>query len=137
MVSQFKGRREDVRLVTGRGRYSDDWGLPGQLYASFKRSERAHALVRSVEVDTAQRVSGVVAILTGRDIAALGFRTLMPIAPLLGRDGKKIVIPKDDSGHRRIHRKGSMLYNLIDIGDDPTGSIPSIQPVNSQWDVES
>src|SRR4051794_15874845 len=94
MASQFKSRREDVRLVTGRGRYSDDWDLPGQLFASFKRSDRAHALVRSVAVDAAQRVSGVVAILTGRDIAALGFRTLMPIAPLLGRDGKKIVIPE-------------------------------------------
>ena len=51
--------------------------------------------------------------------------------------GKKIVIPKDESGHRRIHRKGSMLYTLIDIGDDPTGSIASIQPETSQWDVEA
>ena len=43
MAAKFKGRREDERLVTGRGRYSDDWDLPGQLYASFKRSDRAHA----------------------------------------------------------------------------------------------
>jgi carbon-monoxide dehydrogenase large subunit len=94
MVSAFKGRREDERLVSGRGRYSADWDLPGQLYACFKRSDRAHALIRSLEVTAAQRVSGVVTVLTGSDIAAAGFRTLMPIAPLLGRDGKKILIPE-------------------------------------------
>jgi hypothetical protein len=37
--------------------------------------------------------------------------------------GKKIVIPKDESGRRRTHRKGSVLYQLIDIGDDPTGFV--------------
>jgi aerobic carbon-monoxide dehydrogenase large subunit len=94
MASAFKGRREDERLVTGRGRYSDDWDLPGQLYASFKRSDRAHALIRSLEVKAAERVSGVVRVLTGNDIAAAGFRTLMPIAPLMGREGKKILIPE-------------------------------------------
>jgi len=41
--------------------------------------------------------------------------------------GKKIVIPKDESGRRRMHRKGSVLYHLIDIGDDPTGPRPSTQ----------
>jgi hypothetical protein len=94
MASAFKGRREDERLVTGRGRYSDDWDLPGQLYASFRRSDRAHALIRSLEVKAAERVSGVVAVVTGHDIAAAGFRTLAPIAPLVGRDGQKILIPE-------------------------------------------
>ena len=94
MVSKFKGRREDQRLVTGRGGYSADWDLPGQLYASFKRSNRAHALVRAVDLKPAERVPGVIAILTASDIAAAGFRTLMPIAPLLGREGKKILIPE-------------------------------------------
>src|ERR1700694_2718034 len=94
MASAFKGRREDERLVTGRGRYSDDWDLPGQLFASFKRSDRAHALFRSLEVKAAERVSGVVAVLTGNDIAAAGFRTLVPIAPLMGRDGEEILLPQ-------------------------------------------
>src|ERR1700730_17997260 len=94
MASAFKGRREDARLVTGRGRYSDDWDLPGQLYASFKRSDRAHALIRSLEVKAAERLSGVATVLTGNNIAAAGFRTLAPIAPLTGRDGKKILIPE-------------------------------------------
>jgi hypothetical protein len=37
--------------------------------------------------------------------------------------GRKIVIPKDESGRRRVHRLGGVLYRLIDIGDDPTGLV--------------
>ena len=46
-------RKEDVRLVAGRGRYSDDVSLLGQAYAVFVRSPHAHAHVRSI--DTADR----------------------------------------------------------------------------------
>ena len=45
-------------------------------------------------------------------------------------NGKKIVIPKDESGRRRVHRMGGVLYHLIDIGSDPTG------PVVTRFDVE-
>jgi carbon-monoxide dehydrogenase large subunit len=94
MLPTFKGRREDERLVAGRGHYSDDSDLPGQLYASFKCSDRAHALIRSLDIKAAERVPGVVAVVTGRDIAEAGFRTLAPIAPLDGRDGKKLLVPE-------------------------------------------
>jgi len=50
--------------------------------------------------------------------------------------GKKIVIPKDESGRRRVHRKGSVLYHLIDIGEDPTGPRPLTQIESPQSDVE-
>ena len=94
MAAQFKGRREDERLVTGRGRYTDDWNLPGQLYAAFRRSDRAHALIRSLDVKAAQQIAGVVAVITAGDIVAAGFRTLAPIAPLTGRDGRKVIVPE-------------------------------------------
>ena len=94
MALHFKGRREDERLVTGRGRYSDDWDLPGELHAAFKRSDHAHALLRAVSLDAARAVPGVVAILTGEDIAAAGFRTLPPVAPFAGRGGKKLLVPE-------------------------------------------
>jgi aerobic carbon-monoxide dehydrogenase large subunit len=94
MASRFKGRREDERLVTGRGRYSDDWEMPGQLHAAFKRSDRAHARIRAVSAMAAERLPGVVAVLTGNDIAGAGFRTLPPIAPLSGRGGSKVIVPE-------------------------------------------
>ncbi len=94
MPSAFKGRREDQRLVTGGGRYSDDWNLPGQLHASFRRSDRAHARVRAISTDAAKKLPGVVAVLTGSDIAGAGFRTLQPVVPFPGRGGKKILVPE-------------------------------------------
>ena len=94
MGSRFQGRREDQRFVTGHGRYSDDWNLPGQLYASFKRSDRAHARIRSLDIKAAEHLAGVIAVVTGNDIVEAGFRTLAPIAPLTGRDGRKILVPE-------------------------------------------
>jgi carbon-monoxide dehydrogenase large subunit len=42
-LERFTGRREDDRLLTGQGRYTADWSLPGQLYGYFLRSDLAHA----------------------------------------------------------------------------------------------
>ena len=53
MSAGFKGRREDLRLVTGQGKYTSDWNLPGQLYGSFLRSDRAHAEIVSIDTGPA------------------------------------------------------------------------------------
>ena len=45
----LKGRLEDDRMLTGRGRYVSDWNLPGQAYAHFVRSDRAHAEIVSID----------------------------------------------------------------------------------------
>ncbi len=50
-------------------------------------------------------------------------------------DGKKIVIPKDEAGRRRVHRTGGVLYRLVDIGDDPTGSRPSARTGGTEASV--
>jgi carbon-monoxide dehydrogenase large subunit len=65
-------RREDPRLVTGRGVFTDDVKLPGQAYAAFARSPHAHARVRRVDVSRARSVPGVLAAYTGADLAAGG-----------------------------------------------------------------
>ena len=61
-------RREDPRLLAGRGSFLDDITLPGLLHAAFVRSAHAHALVRAVDLEPARRVPGVVSGLTGRDL---------------------------------------------------------------------
>src|SRR5207302_599619 len=43
MSAGFRGRREDLTLLTGQGKYTSDWNLPGQLHGYFVRSDRAHA----------------------------------------------------------------------------------------------
>jgi carbon-monoxide dehydrogenase large subunit len=63
-------RKEDRRFITGKGRYTDDLNRPGQAYAFFVRSPHAHAAIRSIDASAARSMPGVVAVLTGDDMAA-------------------------------------------------------------------
>jgi len=69
-IGQSVRRVEDPRLLQGFGRYSDDVSLPHQAYAFVVRSPHAHAAIRSIETSAARAASGVLAVLTGADLAA-------------------------------------------------------------------
>jgi aerobic carbon-monoxide dehydrogenase large subunit len=64
-------RREDARLLTGRGQYVGDLEAAGLLAAAILRSPWAHARIRSFDVDAARARPGVALVLTGHDLAAL------------------------------------------------------------------
>src|ERR1700758_1752383 len=61
-------RREDRRLLTGRGQYIADFELPRMLHAVFVRSPAAHARIRSIDVSRAAAAPGVVFVLTGPEL---------------------------------------------------------------------
>jgi carbon-monoxide dehydrogenase large subunit len=63
-------RKEDKRFITGRGRYTDDMVVAGMHHAAFARSQHAHARIRSIDVSAARSMPGVVAVLTGEELAA-------------------------------------------------------------------
>jgi carbon-monoxide dehydrogenase large subunit len=63
-------RKEDQRFITGQGRYTDDLARPGQTHAVFVRSPHAHARIERIDTSEAAAMPGVVAILTGDDLAA-------------------------------------------------------------------
>jgi len=63
-------RKEDFRFITGQGRYTDDINQPGQTYAVFVRSPHAHAAIKSIDATAAKASPGVLAVLTGDDLAA-------------------------------------------------------------------
>jgi carbon-monoxide dehydrogenase large subunit len=65
-------RKEDARLVTGRGRFSDDFSLPGQAYAVMLRSPHPHARIVDVNVAGARAMPGVLGVFTGADCRAEG-----------------------------------------------------------------
>jgi aerobic carbon-monoxide dehydrogenase large subunit len=69
-------RKEDLRLVTGRGRYTADENLPGQVYAVMVRSPQAHARILSIRVESAVAEPDVIAVLTGRDFIADGLKPI-------------------------------------------------------------
>ena len=77
LVGQRVKRREDPRLIQGRGTYVDDVKIAGMQHLAFKRSDIAHGRIRSVDTSTAEAMEGVEAVFTGAQIAE--FLAPMPI----------------------------------------------------------
>ncbi|NUB43043.1 xanthine dehydrogenase family protein molybdopterin-binding subunit [Fertoebacter nigrum] len=65
-------RREDIRFLTGKGRYTDDINLRGQAYAHFVRSEVAHGRIKGIDFAAAEAMEGVVKVFTAADFAGVG-----------------------------------------------------------------
>jgi aerobic carbon-monoxide dehydrogenase large subunit len=86
-------RREDLRLVTGGGRYAADWSRPDQLHAVFLRSDRAHAEIVRIDAGRALARPGVHAIYTGEDARAAGFRSLPNVVNFPGKNGEPLRRP--------------------------------------------
>jgi carbon-monoxide dehydrogenase large subunit len=68
-VGQALKRKEDPRMITGRARYTDNIALPGMLYATIVRSPEAHAAIAAIDAAAAKERDGVVAVLSGEDMA--------------------------------------------------------------------
>jgi aerobic carbon-monoxide dehydrogenase large subunit len=75
-IGQPVRRREDLRLVTGKGCYTDDINLPDQAYAVMVRSPHAHAGIAGIDIAAAMTTPGVLAVLTGYDVLADGLRPI-------------------------------------------------------------
>ncbi|MEM8657876.1 MAG: xanthine dehydrogenase family protein molybdopterin-binding subunit [Pseudomonadota bacterium] len=65
-------RREDVRFLMGRGKYTDDMNIHGQAFAVFARSNVAHGTINSIDTSKAEAMPGVLATFTGDDFAEVG-----------------------------------------------------------------
>src|SRR5262245_35529358 len=70
-IGRSMPRREDRRLVTGRGQFIADLRLPGMLHAVFVRSQIAHGRIRSIETNGAAAMPGVLRVLSGADLLRL------------------------------------------------------------------
>jgi carbon-monoxide dehydrogenase large subunit len=75
-IGQPWRRKEDQRLLTGQGRFSDDVALPGQAYAALVRAPHAHARIGAIETAAARTLPGVLGVFTGADCATDGLRPL-------------------------------------------------------------
>src|SRR3982751_5074545 len=88
----LKGRLEDDRMLTGRGKYVSDWNLPNQAYGVFLRSDRAHADIVALDASAALAHPGVIAVITGEDIKA-ALKSLPCALPVKGRGGMELIHP--------------------------------------------
>jgi aerobic carbon-monoxide dehydrogenase large subunit len=72
VIGKHVRRKEDVRLLTGRGRFTDDFSEPSQVHAAMVRSTHAHALLQSIDTIQARAMPGVLGVFTGADLQDLG-----------------------------------------------------------------
>jgi len=81
-------RKEDPRLVQGRGRYVGDIALPGMLHAAILRSPHAHARIGAIDAQRASKALGVVSVVTFADLndAARPLPIVPPHAALSGKN---------------------------------------------------
>ena len=106
-IGQSVRRREDPRLLMGRGRYYDDLKVADQLYASIVRSPHAHADIKSIDTRAALQIPGVHAVLTGKDYAADALGTMPSMAPYKKRDGGPMYLP---------HRPAIAIGRALHVG---------------------
>jgi aerobic carbon-monoxide dehydrogenase large subunit len=93
-IGQPIRRLEDVRLLTGKGRYQDDRTLHRQTWCVFVRSPHAHARIRSIDTAAAARAPGVVTVLTGTDYANDGIAMPKAAMPRKKRNGSPMFAPQ-------------------------------------------
>ena len=87
-------RKEDFRLLTGRGAYTDDVARPGGLFVHMLRSPHAHAEIASIDASAARAAPGVAAVLTGADVDADGLGGMPCGWGITSRDGAPMAEPK-------------------------------------------
>ena len=66
-IGQPVRRKEDQRLLTGKGRFTDDFNLPRQAYAVMVRSPHPHAQILQIDATRAMRMPGVLGVFSGED----------------------------------------------------------------------
>lgn len=80
-------RAEDKRLTTGRGRYTDDYTVPGMCFAAFVRSPHAHATVKNIDKSAALDHPGVKAVYDGKELTEDGIGNIICGWAITSKDG--------------------------------------------------
>uniref|UniRef100_Q07II7 Carbon-monoxide dehydrogenase (Acceptor) n=1 Tax=Rhodopseudomonas palustris (strain BisA53) TaxID=316055 RepID=Q07II7_RHOP5 len=120
-------RREDQRLLTGRGQFIDDKPADGALWLMVLRSPHAHAQIVSIDTDAARAMPGVVAIITGADLVADNIGTL-PTLPIFKRpDGSPMALPP-----RRL-----LAHEVVRFVGEPVVALIASSLVEAQLALEA
>ena len=109
------GRRlEDIRLITGAGKYASDWNARGQLYGAFVRADRAHAEIVSVNTKNAAAAPGVKHVFTGEDAVRAGYVRAPHTMQFVGKNGMKARAPERPVlAHKKVRFVGEARNNFV------------------------
>jgi carbon-monoxide dehydrogenase large subunit len=127
-IGKAMRRKEDPRLITGKGTYVDDINLTGQLWAAWVRSPEAHAKITSIDASAAKARKGVHAVFTHEDLdmeAGLPMAWVPPGVEVKTPD--HWVLAKDE-----VHHVGDPV--ALVIGDDRYGVIDAMEDVVVEYD---
>jgi len=132
-IGQRVKRREDIRFITGAGRYTDDINLPGQLYAVFLRSPYARAKIVSVDAAAALATAGVAAVFTGKDLAADKVGDLPCGWLVKSKDGTDMLVaPRPPIAIERVNFVGEP-YGLV-VAETLAAASAGAEAVESEFD---
>jgi carbon-monoxide dehydrogenase large subunit len=123
----MKGRLEDDRMLTGRGRYVSDWNLPGQAYGHFVRSDRPHAKIVAIQKDEASKSPGVIAVITGAELVQAGLKAIPAAAPFKWRDGSE----------QRQAQRLSLAHEVVRHGGEPVALVVAETAAQAQDAAET
>jgi carbon-monoxide dehydrogenase large subunit len=113
-IGQPVSRFEDPRLLRGQGHYQDDVNLAGQAYAVFLRSPHAHARIAAIDSASARGMPGVLAVLTGEDVAQDGLGTMTMRLPRKRPDGSPAFAPPHPGLARgRVRHVGDPVAMIV------------------------
>ncbi len=107
-LGQSIQRLEDDALLRGAGRYTDDFRLERAAHACILRSPHAHARIKRISTDAALKSPGVIAVLTGKDVAADGLGEVPCLIPVVNLDG---------TNRKETHRAVLALNEVRHVGD--------------------
>ncbi|MFT3697042.1 MAG: xanthine dehydrogenase family protein molybdopterin-binding subunit [Kofleriaceae bacterium] len=127
-------RKEDRRFLTGKGQYTDDITLPDQAYAMFVRSPHAHAKIKSINADAAKAVPGVIAVLTGKDVAAAQLGGLPCGWLIKNKDGSNMIEPPHPAMVPDIARHVGDQVAMV-IADTKAAAKAAVGLVDVDYDV--
>ncbi|HEY1430205.1 MAG TPA: xanthine dehydrogenase family protein molybdopterin-binding subunit [Stellaceae bacterium] len=113
-IGQPVRRVEDRRFITGRGNYVDDLQLARQAYAFMLRSPHAYAQITSIDPAAALAAPGVLAVLTGDDLARDGIGPIPCLSAVTNRDGTPSILPPHPALVRdRVRHVGDTVAIVI------------------------
>ncbi len=113
-IGQSVLRREDQRLLVGKGQYVADIVLEGMKHCAFVRSPHAHAIIKSVDTHAAARAAGCIAVLTGMDMKADGVGKMTPLWLIPGVEGTRLIEPPRWSiAQDRVRHVGEIVAVVI------------------------
>ncbi len=131
-------RTEDLRLLVGRGVYSDDVNVPGQAFACFVRSPHAHADVGPIDTSAALATPGVITVLTGLDADADGLRPIAhnpvpsnPYEEMIRVADVRFVAPHPAIATDRVRAVGEIVAMVV--ADTPAAARDGVERVMVEW----